>query len=415
MLLRQFICARLATQTALVLASVVAAVVSYAAPTPSQNTVEHKQFLQQLNQNIESVISAQGPYAVELGQLYASLGSQLQKSDEHVKALQMFKSAMHVERINQGLYSPSQEHILDAMVNSALALKDWQLATDFLKHWQWLATEHGSNGPDAYLKGVRHVAKLHLNAFFGGNSLTTSQAETHILKADYWFSSAVNAIQNHHGEESPSMIPWLHDVTTTAYYLSLMSLEKNRAIEDSVKPKEDNVIDSTSKQTAFILAQYRKGKDAIESMINIHKSGGEQNIHARFEAEVLLADWYQLFGRPESARRQYSNAYQLLFANLNYHNPEQDLVRMPVGLPEKEDLTDTDLNTDQPALVVSYDVSWRGNASNFQLLQNPGASKEEINALKLRILGQKYRPKLVNGVATDAHSVTQSYPFDRSL
>ena len=367
--------------------------------------------LHHLNQNIDSVLSERGPYAAELGQLYASLGNHLQNNGEHQKALKVFKNAMHVERINQGLYSPSQEHILDAMVHSALALQDWQLAGEFLNHWQWLANEHGSDGPDAYLNGVKQLTNVHLKAFFGDNSLTSENAETHILKADYWFSNAVNSIHRHHGKNDLSMVPWLHELALTSYYLSLMSTEKNRPIDANNGQNENSVVQAKNRQANFITEQYRKGKNAIETMIKIHQRQGERNIHAQVKAEILLADWFLLYNRPASAKQQYDKAYKILFSNLNYHKPEQTLIRMPVGLPDTGHSSPFSTADESEQLVVRYDVSWRGNASNFAVLSNPGASKKDISAIRQSIIGRKYRPKLVNGVAMNAHNVTQSYPI----
>lgn len=364
---------------------------------------------QQIRHEIDMALSGYGPYSPQLGQLYASLGSQLQNEQDHLSALGVFKSAMHVERINQGLYSSSQEHILDAMVRSALALKDWQLADDFLHHWQWLADEHGSNGPDAYLRGVRSLAREHLNAFFGGNSLSSTAAELHIVKADYWFTTAVNSLDQH-GQQDQSMLPWLQDITLTAYYLSLMSAEKKRPIEPTKIDGEPDVLKSNLSQANFLMEQYRKGKDAIERMIEIHIQEAQGDIHPQVEAEILLADWYQLYNRPESAKKQYNRAYDLLLSNLNYHQPGEEIVRMPVGLPEVESQR-ANKNALAQKIVIRYDVSWRGNASNLTVLENPGIEVGEISDIKQAILGRKYRPKLINGVATDAQGVIEHFPI----
>jgi len=363
-----------------------------------------------LAETIDATLAEKGPYAPELGQLYASLGSQLQRQSKHEEALQVFKSAMHVERINQGLYSNSQEHILEAMIDSAVALDNWHLASDFLKHWQWLANEHGSEGPEAFLRGVRNVAKLHMRAFFGGNSLASSSAEQHILLANHWFNSAVDSLEQHYGATDEAMVPWLYDLSLSSYYLSIMSVEKNRAIEDSANNFDDDVVQASNDRAAFIMEQYRTGKESIEKIIDIHSAHPGQDIYPQVDAEILLADWYMLYNRPESAKQQYKKAYALLFDNLTYSDTEQQIVRTPVELPELGKDSEVFKEPDQSNYAIAqFDVSWRGNASNVQIVESNGASESQLNVLKQNILARKYRPQLVDGVAVDAVAFAKRY------
>ncbi|WP_317933184.1 hypothetical protein [Halioxenophilus sp. WMMB6] len=365
---------------------------------------------------IAAVQSEQGPYAAELGQLYTSLGMQLQQQQDHSAALEAFKSAMHVERINQGLYSTGQEVILAAMVESAVAMDDWELAQNFLGHWQWLATEHGVDGPEKFLQGVRQLASLHMVNYFGHDASVGGRPELHLLRANQLFTKALATLEQHYGTSDQAMVPWLYDLSVSAYYLSVVSVEKNRPIVDSKLEANDPATTLAAQKENFIIEQYNSGREAIERMVTIEASDGDHDFQSLFDAEIMLADWYMLYNRPESARKQYRKAYHTLFENLQHDSDNgNEIVRLPVDLPNLNQAKDLEQEPAGDYAVFRYNVSWRGNASEVEVVETSIDNQRALAALKNSLLNRKYRPKLIDGEPVDATGVVKRYPLPATL
>lgn len=62
------------------------------------------------------------PYSSELREQYAALGTLLQQSGDHEEAIEAFESAMHIDRVNTGLYTLDQIPIVEKIIASHEAL-----------------------------------------------------------------------------------------------------------------------------------------------------------------------------------------------------------------------------------------------------------------------------------------------------
>ncbi len=62
------------------------------------------------------------PYSAELREQYDALGTLLQQSGDHEEAIKAFESAMHIDRVNTGLYTLDQIPVVEKMIASHEAL-----------------------------------------------------------------------------------------------------------------------------------------------------------------------------------------------------------------------------------------------------------------------------------------------------
>ena len=79
---------------------------------------------------ITDLESRYGPYAPGLSEQLLGLGSVYQKQGLHEEAAAVFKRGVHVARINDGLYSSSQIPLLQGLIQSLVAMGEYEGADE---------------------------------------------------------------------------------------------------------------------------------------------------------------------------------------------------------------------------------------------------------------------------------------------
>ena len=102
------------------------------------------------------------------------LGRLSQASGEHQQALVLFKQALHVARINQGLYHESQISLVDEIISAEIALKNWEAVNKFYAYQEHLYRRLYDTDDSRLEAGLRKVSAWHitaLNVNLGGNRI----------------------------------------------------------------------------------------------------------------------------------------------------------------------------------------------------------------------------------------------------
>ena len=106
-----------------------------------------------------------GPYDYRLMEPLSDLGDLQQRMGDHVSAVQTFKLAMHVIRINNGLYHDSQIDVLDKLIASESVLKNWEQVDNYYAYMQHLYQRLYSIDDSRLETGLQKVASWHVSAF----------------------------------------------------------------------------------------------------------------------------------------------------------------------------------------------------------------------------------------------------------
>jgi hypothetical protein len=91
-----------------------------ATPAPTQADIERYQA------QINSTLETNNLYADLLREQYQALGKLYQAQGDHEKAIDTFEKAMHVDRINQGLFTQRQLPLVASLIDSYLAMADFE-------------------------------------------------------------------------------------------------------------------------------------------------------------------------------------------------------------------------------------------------------------------------------------------------
>lgn len=106
-----------------------------------------------------------GPYDYRLMEPLGDLGDLQQRMGDHEGAARTFKRALHVIRINNGLYHESQIDVLDKLIVSERVLRNWQDVDDHYAYMQHLYQRLYGIDDSRLEAGLQKVASWHVSAF----------------------------------------------------------------------------------------------------------------------------------------------------------------------------------------------------------------------------------------------------------
>jgi len=121
------------------------------------------------------------------------LGRFSQSSGEHRQALVLFKQALHVARINQGLYHESQISIVDDIISAEIALQNWEEVNDFYAYQEHLYRRLYDTDDSRLEAGLKKVSAWHitaLNVNLDGNRIE------HLRKVNKLFKLRMQIAEN---------------------------------------------------------------------------------------------------------------------------------------------------------------------------------------------------------------------------
>lgn len=112
------------------------------------------------------VLSVFGYEAYDFRQVEAlgDLARQQQELGGYSQSLGLLKQALHVARINNGLYHESQFQILQDIIASEIALQDWEEVDDRYSYMEFLYRRLYQLDDPRLERGLREVSSWHVNA-----------------------------------------------------------------------------------------------------------------------------------------------------------------------------------------------------------------------------------------------------------
>jgi len=95
--------------------------------------------------------------------LYAE-ANYLQEMGSHSEAIRLYKDAMHILRINKGLYDESQLDLLEAMIESEISLQNWEHVDKHYAYMEYLYKKLYDVEDPRLETGLQKVVAWHVNA-----------------------------------------------------------------------------------------------------------------------------------------------------------------------------------------------------------------------------------------------------------
>ena len=157
-----------------------------------------------------------------------------QSAGEHQQALALFKQALHVARINQGLYHESQIPIVDDIISAEIALQNWEEVDNYYAYQEHLYRRLYDTDDTRLETGLKKISAWHITAFnvnLGGNRIE------HLRKVNKIFRLRRQIAENTLSSDDPKLAMLARNIKIFERELFLSS-DLNR--EMSIRRQNDS-------------------------------------------------------------------------------------------------------------------------------------------------------------------------------
>ena len=106
-------------------------------PEDDPDFIRRMNSIREYSENVDSLEGFGGAWDSGLSEQLASIGDLEQQQGNHIGAIEAFDRAVHINRISNGLHALDQIPMVEEMVESYLALGDWE-NTDLYNNYLFL-------------------------------------------------------------------------------------------------------------------------------------------------------------------------------------------------------------------------------------------------------------------------------------
>jgi hypothetical protein len=359
---------------------------------------------------LEQLETGAGPYADGLSEPLASLARHHLQQGDFSQALTSYRRAIHVVRINDGLYHPRQIPLVRSLLDVYRLSGDMSGLDDSYEYFFRL---YGSAQPPytdlrmkatlEYLRWQREATALGLDGTGNRRLQAAYRLNEDVLEAvgmsvavgyDWYRDLVVSQLRNLYLLQA--QVPEQDDnyvVTQPGAALSsqaqLMDFDQQRL--------------ANLRRTSFA-----KGRSLLEQLV--HRAGLTRDNVALAQAWLESGDWYQFNNSRSSALSAYTAAMTALEGSAK-QQLMSEWFDQPVALPAAMLLRSSDsVETDEPKrLTAHYEVDPRGYAKNVQVHAADASQGNEAARLRRLLSSTRFRPRYVAGSAVGSEGVQRSY------
>ena len=356
-----------------------------------------------------------GAYEQGISEELTGLGLLYQRAGMHKEAVDTFKRAIHVNRINEGLYNFSEIPILEEMIESYAALGEWEEVNN---RYHFLFRVHNRNygrTDPRVLPALEKLSNWHLQAYseeFSGRPLN------HLLTARNLYDSSVRIIAVNFGATDPRLAEPLRKRTMVDYYLATHGPQGSGAGSAAGNISAYRSSTNDAALASYMLNSYTIGKRALGTIRDIYSQSEDASLTDQVASIVELGDWHMLYDRRQSALRTYKEALQLIQENGGNEVAHQAFFGRPTVLPAAGIFTGSELAVEKPKdeiegfVVVRFSVDKGGRARDLELVESSPPDKKALDSkLRKRIRTTRFRPRFEDGQPVKTENVNLRYVF----
>lgn len=349
-----------------------------------------------------------GPYADALAEPLAGLARGLRQAGDHERALATYRRALHIVRVNDGLYSERQIPLLREMLITYRELGDLEGLDD---RYEYFFRVYGMGQPPytplrlraalEYLRWQREALLLDLP----GNR------DRRILNLIALNGSLLESVM----ADTAAPFNWKRDLTLSQvanlYLLQDQfepgieetSLLRGRELVDPIPLAEsldDQRIDNALR-TAYI-----KGRLLLEELQSLESDLGTAE-HAALT--LALADWHHWNGSRQRAAEAYGEVVDAL-RRAGEESLLEDWLGEPVELPDNGAFVLPSSSREPNEQVrARFDVSEQGRVRAIETEALSSAAVAELGSFRRKLASTLFRPRWSTGEATAVRGLQRDY------
>lgn len=368
---------------------------SPAAPAAPMDKAEADAYKQQM----EVLELLDGPYAKALTDPLSSLGRYHQDRGDYLEAEDLYKRALHIMRVNDGLNSERQIPLVRDLMNLYRAAGDLQALDDRYRYFFML---HGRGQPPytplrrrASLEYLRWQRAAHSSGLDAGSDKRL--VETYLLTKRMLKSMA----------ETPNVEPsWQRELGLSQIRNLYLLLGSN--FPGASSGRSEFEVHVQQQMSILQRTGYATGRNLLQDLI---EQSPQLDPVGRASLHLELGDWHQWNEHLHHADEEYVKVEQILL-----EADELDLLDQwlgaPVELPANDafqlpDLLPRDV---RPAVAtVQYNISAKGHLSKVEVSTQDPEDAPVGWRIKRMLKETHFRPRFVAGQAEPVEQLTRQY------
>ncbi len=355
--------------------------------------------IRDLEQRLQEQRNAGGPYAPAQAETLGDLARLLEQTGRGREALELREKALHLVRVNDGLYSPTQAPFVREILEALRRSGDLPALDD---RYNYFFRLYGSGRPpwdDRRWKALLEYVDWQREAL--AVELDGGDPRDRLLELYDLLDDVQEALLT----PADGILKWRRLVDTVHARLAVFYL-----LEDLVQPQEDfrsirGDIRRFDDPGEFDLRRERlenlhrslksRGKSIIEEALMLVPP---QAFRERMELELALADWLQWYGTTREARQRYLTIWKAL----RERGDDATIARWFSGpRPLPADGAFRSAGDPSESLLVNVSVSESGRGRGAAE-QPPEGQKRAIGRLTSYIANTRFRPRIVDGEVVEA-------------
>ena len=371
-------------------------------------------FLQQIN---EKLSQPAGPYDVAMTQPLHQLGNYYQSQGRHFEAMPLLLRSLHIAKINEGLYTPTQLPLLSDIIHSQLSMERYDEADKFFKALYRLQSKAYEPGSLEMYDATKRYVDWQRQAYLQGVGERPSYER--LLNMHVIHSDEVTRIRE--GKWKPEeVIPHLYDRMLVEYLISEYGGERQASIQISVtgSADPDPLMEGGLEGERFRQLQRfneRNGRNTLKQIVWLEQNRDPVDPQALARAYVALGDWSLWWHRVGRALESYEKAWAVLEQEGGNNVDPERWFQHPVELPDtRVFLSDgSKPHEDVEARAkVSFSVTETGEVRGIDVLEQAPEGDIGARVVLFRLLRQlRFRPVLRQGKAVPYAGLEREYNY----
>ncbi len=128
-------------------------------------TIDRRLSQSEYEQNINEIEASKGVFDYAMIAELIGFGFHLQEQQNHQAAANAFKRALHIIRINDGLYSTKQLPVIDLLIESNTVAQEWKQVADSYDMMYWLYRRNYSKEDPQQLNALKRIRRWNMESF----------------------------------------------------------------------------------------------------------------------------------------------------------------------------------------------------------------------------------------------------------
>ena len=349
---------------------------------------------------IAELEAAEGPHAPELFEVRQSLGLLHQQAGDHRQAIAILRDALQSVRVNEGLHSMSQVAILEAIIDSNLALDARDELRRNYEYLFWLYQRNYGDHNAGLVPVIKRVGQWYFDLYNFSPPNTTVEP---LIAADDLYAKALKILP----EDAPprDRADILYKVAVINHHVAEDMQDpmlSHREIREAMIPhgRGSPYLNETAVRQYYADQSFHKGKRSLKRIIETYEKTLPDGLMDYARALVFMGDWLTVQRRVLEGARLYQRAWTAL----KEYNADQTQVDELFGDPQPiEQLPipgepETEAAEDSYYVDALLDVPKSGWPTNIRIQAiHPPEETTLIRRAERGIAATRYRPRYRNG------------------